>query len=483
MDTATAGAADWNSNTITRIRFDLPQLANAVYRVHSIRILRATTAEAQRLLATIDEGADVTAANTAAAIAGQQWGATATQTQVDNTYPLSRMPQGLARNGNFAEPFSGSAVPPGWTNWATGAGTFSPVPGETGKYALYHSVAAGVSYAGAYQILNIAAGARYVLEAEVRRQGGTFAPSGVYLDWRDGANNSLLVDTIPFGTTPNTSGETTIYPDGVKRWEKIVTAPAGSVTAVLYYMTNYNGFGSVAAATQIVWKLCDLRPLSLVGQLGADVTSGNTAAAIAGQGNQATANAARGTTAARPASPPNLSWYANTTTNTLQLYITGSGWLDVASLSTAVQTRGKILGPAALNVSNTGTWNVVAQVDLTSIPAGGVIQVPYVSVIGQSQNGISVGAGWQWRLCEAPTASPSSKTVIKSGTMTCTAGGSLGGGLYDPPVFDPVNQPSQSLVTLTNSGNVRYTIEVYRASGSSVVGLTAEVNFIINPAA
>jgi hypothetical protein len=84
MDSAIAGAADWNSSTITRIRYDLPQSANSVFIVHSIRILRASSAEAQRLLATVEEGANVTETRTAAAVTGQGPGATAAAAAVLN---------------------------------------------------------------------------------------------------------------------------------------------------------------------------------------------------------------------------------------------------------------------------------------------------------------------------------------------------------------------------------------------------------------
>ena len=211
------------------------------------------------------------------------------------------------------------------------------------------------------------------------------------------------------------------------------------------------------------------------------ITASGTAAAVTGQGNQATRNHNRGATGSRPTATGSGDLYTNTTTNTVQMDTAAGVWTDIATLSTAVQPRGRILGPAAATVNNTSTWNVVAQVDLTDIPASAVLQAPYVDAVGQSQSGISIGAGWQWRLCEAPTSSPSTKTVLKSGNISLSAGASLGGGLYEPPTVDSIDQPSAALVALANSGAVRYTIEVRRTSGTSDVGIQLTANFIINP--
>ncbi len=203
----------------------------------------------------------------------------------------------------------------------------------------------------------------------------------------------------------------------------------------------------------------------------ADVTIANTAAAITGQGNLATANNARGTTGARATSTGSWSFYANTSTNTLQVDVPSSGWTDVATLSTALQTRGKIIS-GALSFSANSTWQEMATVDVTDVPVGGVIQVPYVDIVGQSLTGLP-GSGYQWRLTEAPTSSPSTKTVIASGGFTTDGD--------DPPNILTIDQPSAALVAVTNTGSVRYKIEIQKTSGSGTIGLLATANFIINP--
>ena len=148
----------------------------------------------------------------------------------------------------------------------------------------------------------------------------------------------------------------------------------------------------------------------------------------------------------------------------------------MATLSTAAQTRGKILGPAGVSFSANNTWQEVALVDVSDVPSGGVIQVLYVDVVGQSQSGPTIGSGYSWRLTEALVSSPSSKTVIKSGGITISAGAGT-----DPPTVDDVVQPSAALVTVTNSGSVRYIIEVQRTSGTATIGLQVTANFIVGP--
>jgi hypothetical protein len=114
----------------------------------------------------------------------------------------------------------------------------------------------------------------------------------------------------------------------------------------------------------------------------------------------------------------------------------------------------------------------MATVDVTDVPVGGVIQVPYVNIVGQSLTGLP-GSGYQWRLTEAPTSSPSTKTVIASGGFTTDGD--------DPPNILTIDQPSAALVAVTNTGSVRYKIEIQKTSGSGTIGLLATANFIINP--
>lgn len=117
---------------------------------------------------------------------------------------------------------------------------------------------------------------------------------------------------------------------------------------------------------------------------GADVTSSNTAAAIAGQGNQATANANRGTTGSRPSSTGSWSWYANTTTNTLQLDVPSVGWLDMAEIPSAGWTTS--IGATG---SGTAAPGVTANVTLSCSSANPVGSVSYLWTLETNFSGVS----------------------------------------------------------------------------------------------
>ena len=234
-------------------------------------------------------GADITSANTAAAITGQGWGATAAQFAADNQYPLLRMPSGLARNANFAEPFTGTARPPGWSEWVDGAGTFGPLTGLAGS-GYVRTVAPGVVNDGIRQRVSVEAGKKYLLAAEARRSSGSFAPTALYIAWLDSGLSQLSADTWGLATLPTTSGQISATPDGWNRWEIIATAPASAVYADMLAINVASFIGSVSSGTGIEWRLLDLIPLPLVSELRADRTVNNTAAAITGQGALATLN-------------------------------------------------------------------------------------------------------------------------------------------------------------------------------------------------
>jgi hypothetical protein len=228
----------------------------------------------------------LTSAGTAAAIAGQGFGATANQFTVDNQYPFLRMGEGPYRNANFAEPFAGLAIPPGWQSWVDGAGNFSPLPGSSGSGFVITGAAGANS--GVVQGGTAIAGGLYLLEAELERSVGTLDGAGIYVSWRNASNVEISNTFIVFATAADSSGVTSTSGGGNRRWERIIQAPAGTVNAHIFAMNHFTGLGSVAVANQIYWRLANLRPLTLVSQLGANVTGLNTAAAIAGQGALAT---------------------------------------------------------------------------------------------------------------------------------------------------------------------------------------------------
>jgi hypothetical protein len=121
-----------------------------------------------------------------------------------------------------------------------------------------------------------------------------------------------------------------------------VTAPATAAWAGLQIRANCNGTSNAKAyvTEPMIGKVPAgqnaLPPFDVGRQdpLG-DQTNGNTAAAVTGQGTQATANSQRGSSYS--GTPTEGSWWADTTTNTLKYY-TGGAWQAVAALPGAVLT-------------------------------------------------------------------------------------------------------------------------------------------------
>ena len=220
---------------------------------------------------------------TAGSITNQGWGATASEDQAR----ASR--DGLTLNPRFDQPFTGPGIPPGWSDWSNGAANTTYITKPIGDGKCIQINAGATVDGGIQQQVFVAPSQDYVLTGEIRRQSGTLAGAGVHINFYNASNNPIGPTNISFATEATTAGVTTSTPDGIQRWEKIVTAPAGATYALIYAMSHWSGFGgSIAVANSIAWYECSLQPLSLVRQLRADVTSGNQAASFSGQAALAT---------------------------------------------------------------------------------------------------------------------------------------------------------------------------------------------------
>jgi hypothetical protein len=327
----------------------------------------------------------LTSAGTAAAIAGQGFGATANQFTVDNQYPLLRLSDGLLRNSAFAEPFTGTAQAPGWTSWVGGAGTFAATPGAgMSGNGLTVTAGAGVDF-GSSQVVPAAAGITYLIEAEAIRVSGTYAATGVYLVFRNSGGTELATHIVNFATAANTSGVVSSSPDGLARWERIVTAPTGTTQILMYRMDHWSGIGSIAAANTIHWRKCDVRPLTLVSQLGANVTGLNTAAAITGQGALATLGAVNTAQIVSGAVSGVSAIYIPTTgSSTLTVTTTGGPLLIAFSLTGQVQSDNTLSG-ISVQLQRGGT-NVYGPIQFTE-GFGGVAGAFAAQIVDQPAAG------------------------------------------------------------------------------------------------
>ena len=168
----------------------------------------------------------------------------------------------LVQNAFFQEEFSGTAAPPGWTNWLNGTGTWV-TRGIGDGYAFAVTPGAGANQ-GVRQNFPASPSDKFLAVGEVRRTlgGSSLTGAGLLVQWLDSGGSEISRDTIHFATDETTSGVTNSAPDGVSRWEKEVTAPASTVSVNLYAMGHFSSLGSIAAASGFNWRECNLRPIS-----------------------------------------------------------------------------------------------------------------------------------------------------------------------------------------------------------------------------
>lgn len=167
---------------------------------------------------------------------------------------------GLVKNAYFQEEFSGSAVPPEWTEWNNGLGTWQAR--AVGEGFAFSYAALGGNEGGIYQDVTVGASKRFLISAEIRRTAGTMAGAGVLVQWFDSGGTQLGFDSIEFENDENLDGVVSVNPDGPTRWEKEVVSPALSVTARIYAMNHFSTFGSNAVTNAMYWRECSLQLLT-----------------------------------------------------------------------------------------------------------------------------------------------------------------------------------------------------------------------------
>lgn len=100
------------------------------------------------------------------------------------------------------------------------------------------------------------------------------------------------------------------------------------------------------------------------GEEGADITIGKTAAAITGQGNNATKNTNAGALASRPTGVDGDTYHA---TDTKEIYFkTGGSWIKVADVGNAFS-----VSLSTTNITATGTGTTLTTGNVTATPSGG----------------------------------------------------------------------------------------------------------------
>jgi len=317
-------------------------------------------------------GSDVTGDNTASAIDGQGWGATANEASAGN----SNVAIGANAIGN-SEFYAGVD---GWSLTAQ--------LGNTGALSLRSAGSSfATPYRGTLMVYQPDAGATGYTDIRWRpqRNGVTGFPLKVqpgdkvglranvsahrclirsYIQWRDAAG---LVLSYTTGPTNNAILSSPTEPDEWPLLSAVGTAPASAAWAEIMFRKEGTLSGTtsymflhkpmlalLAPGTTVVPQYSPGVPLDIYG--GADVTGDNSASAIDGQGNLATGNMYY--QASAPSSPNNGDFWGDTT-NGLLKYRSAGAWATIASIGASVisvsRTNSfvKVKIGAGLNVTNT----------------------------------------------------------------------------------------------------------------------------------
>lgn len=363
-------------------------------------------------------GADITLINTAAAITGQGWGATAAESAASNALvPLgsnlfvdSEFQRGLYAwqagfAGNTGLPHAvsintyGAAARVYYSAVVTGtpsAGTFFDVLATKGSYL-------AVELADSKRFCPpVNAGDRIYIGAQL--SGDRITAAAVRVVWLDstgnGISNVLVASALPAATAISS----------ITTWTRIggfATAPAGACYALFFVRVTCSGganpycsitspmFAKVPANQTEAPPYQPGRPDPI-----GDQTNSNTAAAITSQGNLATANNGRGTTAARPAATGSWGLYANTDTRFLQADVPSSGWVNIAALP--VETLTVTVSPTSGSGERIGAGVVTISGFTVSVSGGsGSYGYTYTPSAGVTRGGTNTAPTFSYTVAVA----------------------------------------------------------------------------------
>jgi hypothetical protein len=312
-----------------------------------------------------EAGGNVTETRTAAAIAGQGWGATASESAASNA-------QVPAYGANLIRQ---TRIPSGTTGWEITANdtgltaSFSRQTESDGEPYLYLPVtgtpAAGkVLYIGSNATTNpipVIAGERYEFSADVYHMHASGASGQLIGFWLNSAGSSISQVDFSSSTTGgqwNRLGGFGTAPTNARAF-KIVARIITGAGMTNPFVAMKRPMAARARSDQTV--LSAYFPGAEADQ-GADVTSSNTAAGISGQGNQATSNSYY------QSSDPggsNGDWWYDTTNSILKYKASGS-WQNVANFKTSITAS---VSPSSVNEVHTGSSFSSGTITIT--PAGG----------------------------------------------------------------------------------------------------------------
>lgn len=366
-------------------------------------------------------GADITLINTAAAIAGQGWGATASESAASNA--LKPGSNNAAIDSSFEQNFTF------WNNLFTSAGTWLNQTFFSGgkKYLQRYNAAppAGAQanlFASDLTALPVTVGER--VEVSALQSYAGFTTVYLAINWLDSSRAYLATTNV------------LTNPTNFARVGGFGTAPTGAAFAQLgMYGTGATGAEAFIQFTEPLIRVADSLQTALTPytpgppDLRADRTADGTAAAIIGQGALATKNT-----------------------------------VSAADIEASARTSSGATTYATISTSGT-TWVTCATLDLT-VGAGGFLDftgsfISKAGPVGTPPNDYFFG---EWRVTEQ-LQSGGTEYVVASGNVD------FDGTTFPPTVtvMDP-EIPARGGVAQNISGAVRYRLQIRRRSGSNDVG-------------
>jgi hypothetical protein len=388
---------------------------------------------------------------------------------------------------------SGTGVPASWSSWDNGSGVFQANPVTGDGYSFKLAGGAGAS-AGIIQTISVTPGQKLLARTRVRREAGTFAGAGVYLNFVDGAVSGVgTPQSIVFATDADTSGNISSAPDGEVLFEKEIEVPTGAVSLQVYAMSHFSTFGSIAASNEISWQ-----ELSVSAVTNAQAQVSEQATAIADiEGNLSASYALTVDANGRIAQMRLLS--DGTTSSvafTADVFKIYDGSSDIAPFSVSggvvtmqnVEINGNLMINGTVNtdqlasgaVTNSGVSQNTASASLTSGSYVEVIDLDFTSV----GIGVEIRASCDVEVGAFTPGAPSAKiewelrrgtTVLKSGstngaTETTTPGGLTYNTVRGTVVVDYNDLPS--------SGTYNYNLRIQVTNGGGTPTQSATNRFI-----
>lgn len=187
------------------------------------------------------------------------------------TLAASIGPGALNANPRFSTYATTPGEPASWVSWDyTGnGGAPTRVTGDLpGSYAVHEATGSGQNQ-GSRQgstessaMGNVKSSDYFVLEASVKLVSGTLQGAGMHLQYRNSGGTTIDSDSFNFYTEKDSTD--TVIGAGTTgktyHFSKLVQSTTANITnLMLYRMTGWTGFGTVAAKT-LEWQKCLVRP-------------------------------------------------------------------------------------------------------------------------------------------------------------------------------------------------------------------------------